>query len=169
MRKITAIAVMFLFVLATAPGPAWAQSSGAHFQKKSVSAAIQSNGNLLVSWVEAGLGNLDVNYTLTGNADATYYCVTNSGNIPNANNKIKPNPGVETGGSFKPKNGSVTASLTLPAPPAPASAQPTCGGGQTLELQSITWSEVDLTDTSNNVLAEVSNGTFSITLFPAPK
>jgi hypothetical protein len=168
MRKMTTIAVIYLFLLASVSGPAWA-STGAHYQKGSVSAAIQSNGNLIVSWEEAGLGFSDVNYSLTANVEAVYFCVTNSGNIPNAENKHTVNSPVQTGGSFEPKNGKVIGSLTLPAPPAPVSVQPTCGGGQTLELQSITWSNVVLTDTTNSLVTAVTKGTFSITLFPAPQ
>jgi len=145
---------------------AWAQ--GAHFQKNSVGAAIQSNGDLLVSFVEAGLGNANVNYTLTGNVTATYFCRTNSGNIPNAENKHTVNATPSTNGSFEPKNGKVTADLRLLAPAAPVSEPPTCGKGQSLDLQSITWSNVVLTDTTNNVTINVTRGSFSITLFPAP-
>jgi hypothetical protein len=145
---------------------AWAQ--GAHFQRNSVGAAIQSNGDLLVSWVEAGLGNGDVTYTVTGNVNATYFCVNKSGGIPNADNKHTVQTAVSAGGTFQAKNGKVTANLTLSAPDAPVSEPPTCGNGQTLELQSITWSNVVLTDTTNNLVANVTKGTFSITLFPAP-
>src|SRR6266849_10937992 len=98
---------------------AWAQSSGAHFQHGSVSAAIQSNGDLVVSWVEAGLGSTNVNYSVTGHFDAQYFCVTKSGSIPDATNKQTPSGDDTAGASFQPKNGKVTASLTLSAP-APA-------------------------------------------------
>jgi hypothetical protein len=168
MQRMTIIAVVFLFLLAGVPGPAWAQSSGAHYQHGSVSAAIQSNGDLLVSWVEAGLGNFDINYSLSGKADAVYFCVTNSGSIPNAANKTTSNTAVSASGTFQPMNGKVTASLTLPAPPAPVSSSPTCPSGQTLELQSITWSNVELDDLTYNDDTAVTKGTFSITLFPAP-
>jgi hypothetical protein len=163
MRTICLLAVASFMATTT-----WAQSSGAHFQNNSVSAAIQPDGDLVVSWVEAGLGNANVTYSVTADVSATYFCVTNSGNIPNASNKHVVNTAVSTGGSFESKNGKVTANLVLEAPPAPVSAPPTCGSGQTLELQSITWSNVVLTDTTNNVMATVTKGTFTITLFPAP-
>jgi hypothetical protein len=163
MRTICLLAVASFMATTT-----WAQSSGAHFQNNSVSAAIQPDGDLLVRWVEAGLGNLTVNYTVRADVSATYFCVTNSGNIPNASNKHVVNTAVSTGGTFDVKNGKVSGSLILEAPPAPVSSPPTCGGGQTLELQSITWSNVVLTDTTNSVMATVTKGTFSMTLFPAP-
>lgn len=156
-----------LAVASITVGVAWAHSSGAHFQKNSVRAAVQSNGDLAVSWVEAGLGNLNINYTLTGDVTAQYFCRTNSGSIPNANNKQTHQASDSAGGSFEPKNGKVTGSLTL-VPPVPASGPPTCGNGQSLDLQSVIWSNVVLTDTSNSLTANVTAGTFSITLFPAP-
>jgi hypothetical protein len=163
MRTICLLAVATFMATTT-----WAQSSGAHFQRGSVKGAIQPNGDLLVSWVEAGLGNLTVDYSVTGHVDATYFCVTKSGSIPDATNKHTVSTAESAQGSFEVKNGKVTANLTLTAPPAPVSAPPTCGNGQTLSLQSVTWSNVVLTDTTNNVTTNVTAGTFSITLFPAP-
>jgi len=168
MRNFTKLVVYLLALVSLMATSAWAQSSGAHFQRNSVKAAVQSNGNLLVSWVEAGLGNFNVDYSLTGHVEATYFCVTNSGSIPNAANKHTVSADESAAGSFEPKNGKVTASLTLSAPPAPASEPPTCGTGHTLTLQNITWSNVVLTDTTYSVTTAVTQGTFSITLFPAP-
>lgn len=167
MRR-TAITLMFLLLLTSvAIGPSSAQSSGAHFQRNSVRAAIQNNGDLTVSWVEAGLGNLNVNYTLTANFTATYFCRSNSGSIPNAANKTTTGGPITSSGSFEPKNGKVSASLTL-SPTAPSSDPPTCGSGQSLDLQSISYSSVVLTDTSNGISINVTAGTFSITVFAAP-
>lgn len=135
MRRFTMLTICLLALASFMAMPVWAQSGGAHFQKKSTSAAIQPNGNLVVSWVEAGLGNLDVNYTLSATVNATYFCRTSSGNIPNANNKHTVSGTFSTNGSFEPKNGKVTGSLTLVAPAAPSSEPPTCGNGQTLDLQ----------------------------------
>ena len=168
MRRVTMRIICLLAVAGFTATTAWAQSSGAHFQRNSVSAAIQSNGNLVVSWVESGLGNFNIDYSVTANVEANYFCVTNSGSIPNAANKHTVDSAVSAQGSFQPKNGKVTASLTLLAPPAPASDPPTCGNGQTLSLQSITWTDVVLTDATYNVVANVTKGTFSITLFPSP-
>lgn len=171
MKRILSTVPILIALLITAgaiPGQAWGQSSGAHFQKNSVSAAIQPNGDLIVSFVEAGLGNGDVTYLVTGDVSATFFCVANSGGIPNAANKTVVNASESAGGTFQPKNGKVTASLTLPAPAAPVSSPPTCGAGQDLRLQSVTWSNVVLTDQTNNISTPVTQGTFSITLFPAP-
>jgi hypothetical protein len=169
MRRTTIAIVCMLLLTYLTSTTAWAQSSGAHFQKKSTSATLQlPSGNLLVSWQEAGLGNFDVSYTLTANVNATYFCRTNSGNIPNANNKHTVNATFSTNGTFSPINGKVTASLTLEAPPAPVSEPPTCGNGQTLDIQSITWSNVVLTDTTYSDVFNFGNATFTHTFFPAP-
>jgi hypothetical protein len=167
MRRTTITLLTLLAVASITVGVVWGQSSGAHFQRNSVSATIQSDGDLLVSWVEAGLGNALVSYSLTADVRATYFCRTASGNIPNAANKTTVQEPASSNGSFEPKNGKVTASLTLVAP-APSSGPPTCGNGQTLDLQSITWSNVVLSDTTNSVTTNVTRGTFSITLYPAP-
>src|SRR6266849_6123785 len=159
MRTICLLAVASFMATST-----WAQSSGAHFQKNSVRGDIQSNGDLLVSWVEAGLGNLNVNYTVAGHVDATYFCRTNSGNIPNASNKHTVSTTDSTNVTFEVKNGKVVGNATLSAPPAPVSEPPTCGGGQSLDLQSVTWSFVSISDTTNGISTPVTVGTFSIIL-----
>jgi hypothetical protein len=145
-------------------GTAFSQSSGAHFQNRSLKASIDNPGNLTVSWVETGLGNLNIDYSLTADVAADYYCVSNSGSIPNAANKTTVNGSAEANGSFEPKNGKVSASLTLNIPAAPSSAPPTCGNGQTLRLQSIVWSNVLLDDTTN-IVGYLFPGTFGRELF----
>jgi hypothetical protein len=166
MRRITITLLSLLAVASIAMAVVWAE--GAHFQKNSVSGAIQSDGDLIVSWQEAGLGFTNIDYTLTADVEAVYFCRTNSGSIPNAENKHTVDTPVSTGGSFQPKNGKVTGTLRLEAPAAPVSEPPTCGRGQSLDLQSITYSNVVLTDTTNGISTPVTKGTFSITLFPAP-
>ena len=123
MRHFRKLAIGLITVASFMATTAWAQSGGAHFQKASVSAAIQSNGNLIVSWQEAGVGNLQVSYTLAaGDAtanppingvNAIYVCRTKSGGIPDANNKHTVNTAATSNGSFEPKNGKITGSLTL--------------------------------------------------------
>jgi hypothetical protein len=168
MRRFTKIAISLLAVASLMATIAWAQRSGAHFLLKSTSGAIQSNGNLIVSWQEGGLGTADVTYILKANCIATYFCRTKSGKITNANNKHTVNGPFSTNGTFSPMNGKVTASLILVAPPAPVSEPPTCGSGQSLDLQSITWSSVELTDVTYSDVFSFGNGTFTLTLFPAP-
>src|SRR5687767_10690241 len=82
-------------------GTAAAQSNGAHFQNRSLRAVIDNDGNLTVSFVEAGLGNENVDYTLTADVIADYYCTSNSGSIPNAANKFTFDDSPEANASFE--------------------------------------------------------------------
>jgi hypothetical protein len=63
---------------------------------------------------------------------------------------------VSASGTFSSgKNGQVTASLTVSPPPSDIS----CPSGQSLELAQVTYTNVTLTDTTNDVSISV-NGTF---------
>jgi hypothetical protein len=164
MRRI-ALSFLALYLLGCVMvGTAAAQSNGAHYQNRSLKASIDNPGNLTVSWVEAGLGNLNIDYSLTADVIADYYCVSNSGSIPNAANKETFNGTAEANGSFEPKNGKVSGSLTLNVPATPPDSPPTCGNGQELRLQRLIWSNVLLSDTSN-IVNHLFPGTFGRTLF----
>jgi len=141
---------------------ALASTSGAHFM--SASASINGSGALVVSWDEAGLGNENIDYTLTADATATYACINNGGNHPKASNKETFQDQVSTGGSFQSKNGRVQASLV--AGPL-SSGGFSCPSGQTLVLARVTYSNIVLTDTTNNVSADLADVCRSFsTLFP---
>jgi hypothetical protein len=121
------------------------------------SGTLNSNGSLTVNFKEAGLGtNQNIDYTLTANATATYVCVNNGGANPSAQNKTTVAGPVSATGTFSSgKNGQVTASLTVSPPPSDISCPP----GQKLELASVSYTDVTLTDTTNNV--SISLGDFS--------
>ncbi len=125
-----------------------ASTSGAHFF--SVSASINDGGALVVNWDEAGLGNENINYTLNADATATYACINNGGHHPKASNKETVAAQVSTGGSFQSRNGRVKATLTAGPLSDPTF---TCPSGQTRILAKVTYSNIVLTDTSNNVTA----------------
>ena len=75
---------------------------------------------------------------------------------PSAQNKTTVNGPVSATGSFSSgKNGNVTASLTVSPPPSDI----TCPKGQNLEVASVGYANVTLTDTTNGV--SVSLGDFS--------
>jgi len=155
---------MCLLVLSLAASTALAQSSGAHFQKNSVVASVSSStGALTVSFTEAGLGNLDVNYTLTATGTAVYACVNGGGNHPKASNKETVSSELSGGATFTPQNGKVTGAITLDAPSAGAFS---CPSGQSLVLASVSYTSVVLTDTSNSVSTTDIRGSFSATLIP---
>src|SRR4029450_10620805 len=85
MRKLLVVGVLFMAVGALAVQAAVASTSGAHFM--SATSSVNNSGALVVSWDEAGLGNENINYTLTADATATYACINNGGDPPQAGNK----------------------------------------------------------------------------------
>jgi hypothetical protein len=140
------------FVMAATPA---ALAASPHFI--SATGTLNASGSLTVNFKEAGLGtNQLINYTLTANATATYVCVNNGGANPSAQNKTTVSGPVSASGTFSSgKNGNVTASLTVSPPP----SNITCPPGQKLELASVSYTGVTLTDTTNNIT--VSRGDFS--------
>src|SRR5829696_2062878 len=144
LRKVMLLAAALAMVLAYAV-PAFAQNE--HFVR--ASGSLNNNGSLTVSFKEAGLGtNQLINYTLTADATATYVCVNRGGANPSAQNKTTVSGPVTASGTFSSgKNGQVTESLTAGPPPSDIS----CPRGQTLELASVSYTNIVLTDTTNNV------------------
>jgi hypothetical protein len=153
MRRVAAALVMSLALLAMMATAAFAQNE--HFIR--ASANLNNDGTLTASFKEAGLGtNQNINYTLTAQATATYVCVNRGGGNPSAQNKTTVAGPVSASGTFNSgKNGQVTASLTVSPPPSDISCPP----GQSLELASVTYTNVVLTDTTNNVIEPIP-GTF---------
>ena len=121
------------------------------------SATVNSDGSLTVNFKEAGLGtNQLISYTAAAQGTATWVCVNKGGANPSAQNKTTVNGPVSKTGEFSSgKNGNVTASLTIQPPPSDI----TCPNGQTLQLASVSYTNVVLTDTTNGV--SVSLGDFS--------
>src|SRR5262245_2127013 len=115
-------------------------------------------GTLACSWKEAGLGdNLNINYTCAGDGTAVYVCVNRGGANPSAKNKTTVSGPVTASGTFNSgKNGQITASLTL-SPPGPGSFS--CPSGQSLEIASVIYTHIVLTDVTNYVVASLGNFT----------
>jgi hypothetical protein len=136
------------------------ETSGAHFM--SATDSVNSAGALVVKFDEAGLGNGNINYTLTADSVANYGCVNNGGNHPRATNKETMAASLSTGGTFQSRNGRVQASLTI----GPISAGAfSCPAGQTLVLADVSYTNVTLTDTTNNVTAALADVTRTFYLF----
>jgi hypothetical protein len=114
--------------------------------------SVNSAGALVVSFDERGLGNENVDYTLTADATALYACINRGGRHPQAANKEAFEGQVSTGGSFEVKNGRVVASLTTGPLLAP---QFTCPSGQRRVLAAVSYTNIVLTDTTNNVSTTV--------------
>src|SRR5438874_976706 len=110
--------------------------AGAHFLSAS---ATQSGNDLVVTFREAGLGEGDVTIQASADATAVYACINGGDKNPSAANKRTVNATVSNSSVFTPKNGSVRGSLTI-NPPGPGDF--TCPGGQTLTLESVSYSNV---------------------------
>src|SRR5262245_33953630 len=156
------IVLLIVAALVCAVGVTWAQNP--HFIK--VNATLDGD-NAVVSWKEAGLGdNQRIDYVASADATATYNCVNNGGQCPNAANKVTVSGPVTATGTFTSgKNGQITASLTL-EPPGPGSFS--CPPGQTLTLSEVSYSNIRITDTTNNVSQTATPSALSATLFVCP-
>ena len=162
MRRVGLVLVLALTFLGLTTQMALASTSGAHFF--SATASVNGGGALVVSWDETGLGNENINYTLSADSTAVYACINNGGQHPKASNKESVNGSVSTGGSFQSKNGRVQGSLTAGPLTDPSF---TCPSGQTRILAKVTYSNIVLTDTSNNVVANPADVCRSFSsLFP---
>jgi hypothetical protein len=160
--RLSSFTVFFLSFITTL---AFAQS--AHFIK--ATETLQTDGDLTLKFKEAGLGNsLTTSYLASANASVTCTCVTKSGSCPNAANKVTSSSDVSTGGTFDVKNGTVSATLVLSAPSCPSGAPPTCGGGQRLVLSAFSYTDIALTDTTNNISADVPTSQGPVTFFTCP-
>jgi hypothetical protein len=142
---LTTATVVAIFALAA---PAFAAAP----QFKAASSSVNNDGALVVSFDERGLGNENVDYTVTADATALYACLNRGGNHPQAANKESFEGQVSGGGSFEVKNGRVVASLTAGPLAAP---QFTCPSGQQRVLAAVTYTNIVLTDTTNGVSTSV--------------
>jgi hypothetical protein len=156
----TLFALLTLILMSFTTGIALAQSP--HFISASANGP-DSDGNLLVSFKEAGLGNNAlINYTASADATATYACINGGGNHPKATNKETVSGPVTASGTFSSgKNGSISQSLTL-EPPSPGSFS--CPSGQTLVLADVSYTNVSIADTTNGITEDIP-GTFARVLF----
>lgn len=128
------------------------------------SAALQTDGSLVVSFKEAGLGDtVTVLEQASANATASYACVNGGGNHPQAANKETVHGPVSASGNFTSgKNGNIVGSLTI-APLGPGTFS--CPNGQQLVLAAVSYSGIAITDVTSNVTRPIS-GTFSVVFFP---
>jgi hypothetical protein len=116
--------------------------------------AVNNAGALVVNFDERGLGNENIDYTLTADATAVFACINGGSKHPQAANKETVNAEVSAAGSFEPKNGRVVASLTAGPPSA---GDFSCPPGQRLVLASVSYTNIVLTDTTNGVTTAVAD------------
>jgi hypothetical protein len=157
------IVLVIVAALACAGAVAWAQSY--HFVGPVTSTLVGTD--VQVSWKEAGLGNNQkIDYVATADATATFHCVNNGGQCPDAANKVTVSGPVTATGTFTSgQNGHITASLIL-EPPGPGTF--TCPSGQNVTLTEVSYSNIKITDTTNNISMTAIPITHSATLFVCP-
>ena len=129
-----------------------------HFVR--ASGSLNADGTLDVNFKEAGLGtNQLIDYVASADGTAVYVCVNGGNKNPSAANKETVNGPVTAAGSFSSgKNGQVTATLTLSPPSA---GDFSCPPGQKLQVASVSYTNVTITDTTNGVsesLGDFSSG-----------
>jgi hypothetical protein len=157
MRRFIALVASAVAVAALAFAPA-AFADNPHFI--SASATINNSGQLVCSFKEAGLGTTlsTANISCSADATAVYQCFNNGGKHPQAGNKETVGGPVSNIGTFPVRNGQTTGSLTV-SPPGPGDFS--CPGGQTLFLQSVSYTNIVLS--GEGATADVP-GTLSRTL-----
>lgn len=135
-----------LLLVLVASSSSWAQNP--HFVGKP--SATLSGRNVNVCFKEAGLGNNQlITYVASANATATYVCVNNGGQCPNAANKTTVSGPVSATGTFSSgQNGTISQCLQL-SPPSPGTF--TCPSGQKLTLSEVSYSNIAITDTTTPV------------------
>jgi hypothetical protein len=101
-----------------------------------------------VSFDERGLGNENITYTLSATGTATYACINRGGKNPSASNKRTVSALVVDTATFEPKNGRVVGSLSAGPPSA---GDFSCPSGQRLVLAGVSYTDIVLTDTTNDV------------------
>ena len=96
-----------------------------------------------------------MNYVLSADSTATYACINGGGNHPKASNKATfAGPVTSPSTGFLPQNGRVRGSIAV----GPISADGfSCPSGQTLVLASVSYTNIMLTDTTNNVSTSVAD------------
>lgn len=162
MRRIALVLISAFAGIVLTATSALADSPHFLFASNTVST---STGALSTSFKDAGLGTgvSSVQITLSvDNATAVYQCFNNGGNHPKAGNKETVSTSLTTTGTFPVRNGQTTSSISV-GPPGPGNF--TCPSGQTLFLQTVTYSNTFVSnppDTSNEFHATpdpISSGT----------
>ena len=130
---------------------------------------LNSDGHLIVSWKETGLGdNQQVGYLASADAEGYYVCLNRGDNRPMAQNKRSFMEPVSSMGSFfSGKNGHLQASPLI-APPQPSPSL-NCGSGQIEVLACVTYSGIMLKDTTNGISADFIPDSVSKVFYPLPE
>ena len=143
-------------------------SAGSPHFIKNLSSASLSGRNLVCKFKEAGLQSGSVEtITCSATEAITYECVNGGGKNPSASNKHTFSTTVSKTGQFTAdKNGNVVGSLSL-APTSASSLGFSCPPGQTVTFVSVTYSNVQVVDSTSGASIALP-GTFTFTNPSAP-
>ena len=147
MRRTVLVSVV-LGVLAVGAGSALAVAAKFHDADSSVN----NNGALVVNFDERGLGGDNIDYLLTADAEAVFACINGGNNHPQAANKETINAEVSEEATLEVKNGRVVGSISAGPPSA---GDFSCPSGQRLVFASVTYTNIVLTDLTNNKSTDV--------------
>ncbi len=147
MRRIAFVVITAVSAVVLTATSALADSPHFLFATNSVSS---TTGALTTSFKDAGLGTgaTSIQITLTvDNATAVYQCFNNGGKHPMAGNKETVSTSLTTTGTFPVRHGATTSSISA-GPPGPGTFS--CPSGQTLFLQSVTYTGTNVADATGN-------------------
>ena len=163
MRRLTMLTICLAIVACFTATAALAQSP--HFIGTAAVTGISSDGTISVKFKEAGVGNnQSISYVFSGNFTADYGCVNHGGKHPSATSKEFFADNFSVSGTFSSgKNGSISASLSF-TPPDPDTVL-NCPGNQVAVLADITYSNLSLSDTTNDVDATLSTTSLGPAVF----
>jgi len=123
-----------------------------HFVGGQTATLDTKTGDYSVSFKEAGLGSTPVTYTLAAGAGTTftYQCFTKSNNTPQGSPNSISGSSDTAVTTVTPRNGQVTATITLTPEQDGASCQ---GGGLVLKLIAVDYDNVTLNDGLGNTIS----------------
>ena len=131
--------------------------AGPHFIKGPTANFDTTNGDLCISFKEAGLGSTPVTYTITAvTEDFTFQCFTKKGNTPQGDPNGVSFSNVSQSTTITPHNGQITGSICLTPDKDGAGCQ---GGGLVLKLIAASYTNVQFCDSGTGGC--VSLGSFS--------
>jgi hypothetical protein len=164
-RVIQGAALSKSVLLATTAGLMALLGAGASFADSphfisATGGIVASTGDYLASFKEAGLGNTPITYDLAADTSYEFQCFTKSNNKPQGSPNAGGPSSENTQTTITPRNGQITATILLDVtfPPTNVSCQ---GGGLKLCLVSASYTNVTLTDTTDNVEVNLPNGSIS--------
>ena len=149
MRKFLGTMLTVLAALVQLTPAASAANGNAHFIGNHTSGAV-SGHDLVLSFKEAGLaaGSVET-ITATATVTSNWFCVNRGSSNPQASNKRTSSSTVSVSGTFTAdQHGNIIGQLTIPGPTT-APSDFSCPSGQSLELGSITFSNVSLVDNTS--------------------